>query len=118
VLQNGGSEIAQPKIDLVSSVVADSPHKVRCCFFSLYFIETALPQFWFNFWWLCKSGNFSLSETKHKCLLVWFLQVKTGIRHVKLMQEELCMISLHVLLFQSCHISRVSLFKKEKVDRH
>ncbi|CAK9262831.1 unnamed protein product [Sphagnum jensenii] len=25
---NGGSEIAQPKIDLVSSVVADSPHKV------------------------------------------------------------------------------------------
>jgi splicing factor U2AF subunit len=28
VLQNGGSEIAQPKIDLVSNVVADSPHKV------------------------------------------------------------------------------------------
>jgi hypothetical protein len=53
-----------------------------------------------------------------RCLLVWFLQVKTGIRHVELMEEELCMISLHVLLFQSCHISRGSLFKKEKVDRH
>ncbi len=32
MLQNGGSEIAQPKIDLVSSVVADSPHKVHVVF--------------------------------------------------------------------------------------
>ncbi len=37
---------------------------------------------------------------------------------MELMQEELCMISLHVLLFKSSHISRGSLFKKEKVDKH
>jgi hypothetical protein len=76
VLQNGGSEIAQPKIDLVSSVVADSPHKVHCCFFSLYFIETALPQFWFNFWWLFKSGNFFLSEAKHNACWCGFYTSK------------------------------------------